>query len=520
MEKLEYGTVSAAILKSENLSINDKAVYIILSCFKNDEEKAFPSLDTISEILKLSVSTISTCVHKLEELNILKIMRRFNNSNMYLFKCRGRVRIERKFIKHQGISKNSKVILAAMMHLKRATVNQIVDFLHISRPTATKCLKELVKLDILHTSNEKYDTHYLIKEEQPISDIPQYQGTVKVPVILLNDPRLSSFSKGLYIALLSKLRSNCDNLAVISHSDLMKILKCGFTKLTEGAKQLIRCGYISRKPCYKGYVYTLLKRDEENVKLYKEIILNPKTNYRDIIFYALNKDNCKLQESYRYRKLRRLKYISKGNFVNLKTRYTHLKGHRLNVEKYLNFYKIMYINSTHFDMVKKICSAIVFDYRQGGVLYDHYCDKHLDVQKLCIMCKTHMILHNNENSITQILYEIIYDNLVPINTDNKKYRLNVKRKDLFCRKISNALIERQYGAVVKVLGKIGEKSYSCLNTYTMEREVIFSVSYVLKTGRSYCVQKATYYEPKLKTGRTILIYAEKYNISRTLHRKE
>lgn len=503
-----YGSINPDVLRSPELTISDKAVYIALTYFISAGGASFPSLATLKLLLGLSQSTLSKCTHRLQDAGVINIIQRYDMSNLYTMCQSGSIAVKYKDFSNQTLDKNAKVIFAAMTYLRRASVADIVNFLHVSRPTVVKGLKTLMQSGFLCSSEQEYDKQYWIAKQDPIKEVPQYRGYTKVPKILFGDYRLTAMSKALYVALLSLGRSNCDDMVISSHSELMKTLRCGYKRLKDALKQLVRCGYLNYQPCYKGFIYTFKKNNTSHIKLFKDIILDPRTNFKDIDYYIRHHKSKYLAESYRYRKMRNMKYIRRGVFVDLKKYYTHLEGHRLNVAKHIGMFKALYVDSSHLPMVKKICSAITFDYNRHGELYKYYCkDSDVDVDHICLRCISAV---KRGKSVTQALYRMIHDGTIPHKLEFKKNH-HIKKEELFKHKIATRKYAPEDGAIVQINMVFADnKTCWCTNLSTNRKEEIYSSKYRLQVGKKYYIQKQTRFEPKLRKNRTILICAEKF----------
>lgn len=71
-----------AFLDFPDLSQHDKMVYIAIKSFAdNTTKQAYPSLATISRVSGVSIAQVRRSIHKMQDMNILKVERRRNEDN-------------------------------------------------------------------------------------------------------------------------------------------------------------------------------------------------------------------------------------------------------------------------------------------------------------------------------------------------------------------------------------------------------------------------------------------------------
>lgn len=503
---MRYGKIRLEILQNDNLTLNEKAIYIVLACFKDQNGTAYPSLIRLSNILNLNTSSISKGLHKLQGEGVISIKQNFNQNNQYTFCKYANFKVPYDIIQNQSLSNAAKVFYVVFLYLRRANLKQISNFLNISRQTATKYLGELVDRNLIQQSDGNYDKKYWLPSAEVVTGTSQYEGYAKIPYVLLDDTRLYRISKALYIILSSKMMNNSDNTAVVTHIKLKQLLHCGHQTLQQGIQQLTLYGYIKQVPCYKGYVYTLYKREKSHKQLFKEILFHPRTNYEDITYYAYHSLDKYLSKEYRFDKFRKLGYIENHRFVNLRSRYINTPGHRLNVQKLLNAFKILYLAGQHIEIAKQICSAIAYDYQCGGLLYAAYCQGNpVDLQKLCEICHYHY-----EWSITKTMYILLYNDNIPYVQTKRKKKTHLTRRELFSQRIEKGDLGLQEGSTMVVLKAISDSLYLCKNLCTQQEVQVTSVIYQLEPGITYDIQQECRYEPKIKQIRHVLVYAQKH----------
>ena len=84
---IRFLKVDLDLIEDENLTANELRVYLYLLTKYNTEKKcAYPSLETISEKINMSLSTVKRAIKKLEELEYVTVEKRkglSGNFNIY-----------------------------------------------------------------------------------------------------------------------------------------------------------------------------------------------------------------------------------------------------------------------------------------------------------------------------------------------------------------------------------------------------------------------------------------------------
>lgn len=153
-------------MAADDLTPKDQLVYIVLRSFMNNETlSCFPSLNTISKILDLSIPTISKSIKSLKDKSYILITKD-GRKNVYHFKKLDKFEpFSKEFLERDDISSTAKAyIVAAQQYMFKdiegigkisLTNRELSERINLSERTIRRCDHELQNKDFLITTRNK-----------------------------------------------------------------------------------------------------------------------------------------------------------------------------------------------------------------------------------------------------------------------------------------------------------------------------------------------------------------------------
>jgi len=153
----------------------DQLVYVAIKKFMNkDTKEAFPSLETLHNLTKLSINTIRSCIERLIESGFIEI-RKEGRKNIYKFlKYDTFEPFSFKFLEKEDLSPEEKAYLIASQKYMfkennegkiSLTNKQLSEKINMPESTISKINKSLVKKDYALLLNCKNSSGINIKEK-------------------------------------------------------------------------------------------------------------------------------------------------------------------------------------------------------------------------------------------------------------------------------------------------------------------------------------------------------------------
>lgn len=502
---MRYGRIDISILENNVLSINAKAVYLVLGGYRNKYNIAFPSIKRIAETLQISTVSASKAIQELKDHQIITVASRYCSSNIYHFLHTPTFKYDFSVIE-SNLSITAKVIFVLLKNLKQTNISSLTEKLGINPHTSSKYLTELHQAGLLKLQRQGYSKIYTLSEQTDcvVDDVKKYQN-IKVPNAIIHHKTLSCISKSMYIVLLTRKKNNCDNTVFVSNATLKKELKCGYLALCKAIKELQSYGYITITTYARGKQYILNVPSKSFTTLNKALISDPRVGYRYIYYYAINQKKSHLTDCSAYRHLKAFGYVQKCRFIDIKAQKSNQKGHIVNIQKKVNLYKNLYITGFCIKEAIQCCNAIAYDYQKGGKLYDIYC-----ISKNKIDFDTIYLNYQFSDctNMTAYLYQLFNEDTIPIKRDNKHNSLS--RKEVFIKKIKNFdQYHSDRGYLIKVIDQTNQHYYVCTNASRNIILTILSVNFRLSIGQEYYVQIEPVTDTACKENRNVLVYAAK-----------
>lgn len=106
--------VSKETVKDTDLSLNDMAVYLKIGLYKNKNNIAYPSLQTIAKDTKLSIPTIRKSIDKLEEVGAIEVFKANGRNNYKFLDPKGIEQFDYAFLKNKDLTAQEIAFVAKM----------------------------------------------------------------------------------------------------------------------------------------------------------------------------------------------------------------------------------------------------------------------------------------------------------------------------------------------------------------------------------------------------------------------